>query len=302
MPPAEGAWRIHIEPDDGAPVPTGTFEAFELPDDETEADVSLGLGLFGDPVTVEGTVAGGEQAAVLVIARTTWEPAEVEAGTLAFEGGDGQLSIIVEPSDQGRFTLELVPGTWTLTAAPVDATHGVAQPVEVVVSADGATPPVALELTDLVDVSGRIVAPDGTTPVPNATVEATFSEAWGTPSASYGVADALWTSMAATDDEGFWALPLARGTWSVTVVPPEGLGFARWTRELTVDDTATVDDLALVEAGVVSGRVLDEDGLPIAGARVAGWQVDAEQSTLLDEAVTNDEGAWRLVLPARLAP
>jgi len=302
VPPTDGEWRIHVEPDTDAPVPSGTFEPFTLQSDATGAEIALGFGELGDPVTVQGVVTGPSDRTVLVTARTTFGPAAVEPGALAFEGGSGEVEVVVEPDANGAFELKLVPGTWAITAAPIDASVGVAEPIEVEVIAGEPAAPIELALTEPIAVTGRIVAPDGTTPVPNATVEARFTSAWGTSNASYGVADALWTSTTATEEDGTWGLPLARGQWDLTVGPPDNLGYASWTTEIEVRDDGVVGDIALVEAGVVSGRILDEDATPIAGARVAGWQIVDGTSRLLDEAVTNDDGFWRLVLPARLEP
>lgn len=103
-----------------------------------------------------------------------------------------------------------------------------------------------------------------------------------------------------TDEAGhFTFLGLANGTWQVQVEKtgyvPLGTGQKEQPWRI-VEGTAIKDvTLRLTRAGVVTGRVLDTDGEPVAGANVTLKNPEAKPGTLsLPYAQTNDQGEYRL--------
>src|SRR5262249_2441054 len=122
------------------------------------------------------------------------------------------------------------------------------------------------------------------------------------------------TSQGQTDNEGHYAIGLPAGVFSwlrIGVVHP---GFAPhellWSGEEPIPDSYTVS----LERGVpIGGIVRDEQGRPIAGARVhlhvwarpprGGHEADPDQLNEIAAAVPDDQGRWRPeASPASAAP
>jgi hypothetical protein len=168
------------------------------------------------------------------------------------------------------------------------------------VSTAGPTAPAGPSTYATAIVSGRVISADDQAPLARARVVLT-----GTP---------LTEARAAiTDARGRFRLDrLPAGRFTVSV---SRTGFVTTTRgspdddapplELGPGDVHTDVDFELVPAGVIPGRVLDEDGAPFAGARVHAIRPrfggDRSGLVVAASAVTDDRGAFRLIgLPAAL--
>ena len=90
----------------------------------------------------------------------------------------------------------------------------------------------------------------------------------------YGVPSQLFGASGRTDEDGRFQVAAQPGQYRATAVPPEQLGHPRTTVDLEVGrgmvEGFTVE---LPDAGVVSGRVLDDLNEPLAGATVQAFAV-----------------------------
>src|SRR5437016_11665579 len=131
-------------------------------------------------------------------------------------------------------------------------------------------------------ITGRVVADDGGSPIPNARVSLTIAAA-GAP-------------VVLTDADGTFSFagpPSGRYT-----VAASKTGYAR--REVSSTGSQPIE-IRLIRSAVVSGRVVDEFGDPVLGARVVAETRSTAASTRPPVAVTDtdDRGEYRLIgLPA----
>ncbi len=143
-------------------------------------------------------------------------------------------------------------------------------------------------------LSGRVVTADSNTPVRAADLSIV------------GVTAGLSTRVASTDDEGRFDLPdVPAGTYTMQI---SKAGFVTATFgpkpgadqfNLSPGQHVKVDDLRLVRAGAVSGRVLDAFGEPIADVAVTAWRVQfltpAQRRVVSTKSFrTNDLGDFRV--------
>ena len=143
-------------------------------------------------------------------------------------------------------------------------------------------------------LSGRVVTADSNTPVRAADLSIV------------GVTAGLGTRVASTDDDGRFDLPdVPVGTYTMQI---SKAGFVTATFgpkpgadqfNLGPGQHVKVDDLRLVRAGAVSGRVLDAFGEPIADVAVTAWRVQfltpAQRRVVSTKSFrTNDLGDFRV--------
>jgi len=143
-------------------------------------------------------------------------------------------------------------------------------------------------------LSGRVVSADSNTPVRSADVTL------------IGATAGLGTKVASTDDEGRFDLPdVPAGTYTMQI---SKAGFVTSTFgpkpgadqfNLSPGQHVKVDDLRLVRAGAVTGRVLDTFGEPIADVAVTAWRVQfltpAQRRVVSTKSFrTNDLGEFRV--------
>jgi hypothetical protein len=143
-------------------------------------------------------------------------------------------------------------------------------------------------------LSGRVVAADSNTPVRSADLSLT------------GATAGLATKVASTDEEGRFDLQdVPVGTYTLQISKS---GFVTSTFgpkpgaeqfSLSPGQHVKVDDLRLVRAGAVSGRILDAFGEPIADVAVTAWRVQfltpAQRRVVSTRSFrTNDLGEFRV--------
>lgn len=152
----------------------------------------------------------------------------------------------------------------------------------------------AMQAPQTARLSGRVVAADSNTPVRSADLSI------------IGVTAGLGTKVASTDEEGRFDLPdVPVGTYTLQISKP---GFVTSTFgpkpgvdqfSLSAGQHVKVDDLRLVRAGAVSGRILDAFGEPIADVAVTAWRVQyltpAQRRVVSTRSFrTNDLGEFRV--------
>lgn len=143
-------------------------------------------------------------------------------------------------------------------------------------------------------LSGRVVTADSNTPVRSADLSL------------IGATAGLGTKVASTDEEGRFDLPdVPVGTYTLQISKP---GFVTSTFgpkpgadqfSLGPGQHVKVEDLRLVRAGAVSGRILDAFGEPIADVAVTAWRVQfltpAQRRVVSTRSFrTNDLGEFRV--------
>ncbi|MCB9680897.1 MAG: carboxypeptidase regulatory-like domain-containing protein [Alphaproteobacteria bacterium] len=174
----------------------------------------LGEGAF--PVTIEPAVT--VRGSILGEAITPWAVQAVsdgsgglptEAGpvaaTLTFREGATQAEVVTRSDDAGRFEVPLHPGLLSLTIVPDDPSY----PVDVrPISAYEPVVDLTLDIGRGVPIWGRVRDGSGV-PIPNAGV---------TASTLTGVQ----TSVATTDDAGWYELRVQPGGWRVSTTGPQG--------------------------------------------------------------------------------
>ena len=188
---------------------------------------------------------------------------------LLHEGADGSSRVRVERTDEGgRLTLELAPGTLRVAAWSADAT---ALPQQATLVAER-TEHVELALEPAFPVEGRVL--DATSGAPLAGAEVAF---W-----TFAESDRV-----RTDAQGRFRHPRFPAGAPAQQLAAQAAGYGRSVRYLRVQEggwklSAANDgetslrgsgtpflELELVPELRLRGRLLDADGTPLAGARVA---------------------------------
>src|SRR5579871_216688 len=238
--------------------------------------------------------------------------------------GDDPLPVVTRTDPSGMFTFVLAPGAYRLTAAraghvlrrapsvtvkPVTASVIDSVPAAAPAPA-AATPPVLLELVRGAQVSGRVTDPHGggvagarvhcvASVMDDLTVQSgplpLAAEAAALPS---GAGRALGSTRSAIADAHgrFTVDDLIPGRYRIEVA--EARFEPLRTDELTLapGERRELGPLALREGFPVTGRVLDEAGGPIEGARVTA-AAGADPSVAGLGTVTDGAGVFSIALP-----
>ncbi|MEM6993372.1 MAG: sigma-70 family RNA polymerase sigma factor [Myxococcota bacterium] len=196
----------------------------------------------------------------------------------------------------GSFQIDAVPpGEWKVVADGTDGSHGEVE-VEVEVD-DGGLEAVDVRLEARPSVSGKLVDEAGVA-VADATVSLMADVDPADPSAAFFARHAA--QKVTTDDEGqFMVVGVEAGAYRLSAVDRDGSGLTTTADpggapvEVT---TAAVADVALIvrrPTGVVSGRVVDQDGGALADAwvtvRASGQMIGAGGP---DPVAADDQGAF----------
>lgn len=92
----------------------------------------------------------------------------------------------------------------------------------------------------------------------------------------------------ATDDQGFFELELTPGSYDLTAVAPDALAYANFVE---VESGMAIIELVLTPGAVVTGKIVDNNGRTVAGAKVL---YTAENLTF--SAVTGSDGTYTIVV------
>ncbi|WP_224243506.1 carboxypeptidase regulatory-like domain-containing protein [Hyalangium gracile] len=192
-------------------------------------------------------------------------------------GGEEPQQTMTGPS--GSFSLEVVPGTLSLSARKGSLTGQLPKPLTI---AAGATvKDVKLVLSDACRLSGVVRRKSDGLPVPGALVDLTPHGAVGQ------------SGQSVTGEGGQYQVEAPCGTHDVTV---RALGHAeRSQRGLVLREGARSErDFELEESGTITGKVRRESGEPVAGAKVSFGSHPGFPSEDVAPALTGEDGRYVL--------
>lgn len=275
---AEGWWEVgELDPGEewvlraSAPgyAPASRIKLPQPPPAILEITLQRGKRIKGRVVATEGgdPVVGAEVAAALLASREVGGMAKVMTSERITQA---------EADGKGEFLLEGLPREGTITVEAT-APSFVPRKVEVDLSAHDEASPLTLPLSPAKDIAGKVLGPDER-PLPGVVVSCA-------PAVREMVMFGGTLRRSVSGPEGaFRCLDLAEGSYEVTATLPDG-GSAREVVEAGKGDVV----LRLGRPGAVEGRVLGEDGGPVAGARVLVFA--GRQSR---EGASDETGAFRV--------
>lgn len=241
----------------------------------TTKDVTL------SSANVTGTVEAPDgspiaNSSVAALDSSTHQPIQ---GVYAVSGSDGS------------FGLELPSGSYELVASPPsDDVAGWAQGTLDVTVGSGAVTAQVIKLA-VPTLTGRVLSPDGSAPLPKAVVSATMA-----PSGASGAGSTPTPPETATAaSNGVYGLDLPAGTYNVTVYPPtNSQGWVSATSTVTVPATNPTD-LRAAQADV-TGFVYAPDGAtPVENAEIT--VLDGSGNPVDATGTTGPDGSYGLLLP-----
>ena len=202
----------------------------------------------------------------------------------------GHETASVWTDDNGRYTLRVPEGRWTVVAAGRrDAREPtlVADPVEVV-GTGGASVDLAYGSLERVAVSLRVERDDGQA-VDDVPVRFTAVSLDGAPSGEL-VQEGRVT-------RGAIDLQIPPGTWTVEVLPEQSSDLTpyRTAEPLEIRGNGPLPPVTLAPFVSLTGTVTDAGGAPVAGGRVVCAEIDANDRSWTNFA--GDDGRFLLSLP-----
>lgn len=253
---------------------------------DVSAPVVLDLGALGAPVPFTG-----------VVADVTGVP--VVDAKLFINGslGGGSFAATVLTDAAGRFDEELRPGRYELVVVgPTPGNAGLL--AGYTVDLDVETSLIALNLPLRVLMSGAVLDAAGA-PVANATISLRrVGELGGEENpALEGLG---WTFTTVTDIDGSFSQYVDPGRYRVTIEPDSSTTRPRLSALLEVAEDSLVHRFTLPPSRVVAGRIVREDGQPVAGAAVSAYApFVGEDSVSLELGATQckADGSFELLLP-----
>jgi hypothetical protein len=299
-------FRVRAEGRGASSIPTLDFSTVTVsPENEASLNVVLSAGDLPPAVRVEGQVtvpsgAGTADALVLIEGRFAEAPdepgaAHVVSATVSVTLGAEELT------PDGRFSVALPPGSYEVVAASTRPGLGVTDAASLRVEAgeptDGSSGGLLLTLPPTVAATGRVVDALGTG-VSGASLSARLVRVAGRPASVFGVTQTLLGATAQTDAFGNWEMDLAPGQYELSVTAPAESGLAPSLVTARVIPSGSTVDVTLSPGGVVVGRVLAPEGAPLGGAVVEAWEGNSSTPRLLYSTVADEDGLYRLVLPA----
>lgn len=244
-----------------------------------EHDVSITLDITG---SISGTVvdkSGAPVAEAQVVAEPDWSGGVTDRAVWIIRGVQQTVA-----DQAGAFTFPGLPeGAYRIRAARPGASEAALGLSAGVVAKPGA-PPVKV----IVPVDGRAL---GKVQLEGGKAPFAFKLTLGDTNA---------VPFASTD--GSFVLPAAAGTYPLTITGP---GFVELTKQVTIDEGKDTDlgTITVKPGRSISGRVLDEHGVPVAKATVAagmlltGGGADLyinDESIGASDTETDDSGRFRL--------
>lgn len=229
--------------------------------------------VLDDASRLSGTLLDGE-GAPLPGARVVLRWLGPPAGTVGLEARRGGGSRSGTTDARGAFSFEeLAPGGVELSARAEGFLPG--DPVTREVPPDGEVTDVRLVLRRGAVVEGRVFDPSGA-PVAGARVN--VGRAGGT---------------AVSGDDGSYRIEgVPEGLRGLFAHHPQ---FRRFAREMQVEAGVNTEDVFLEDGWSVSGRTVDEDGEPVAGARVV-VRAETSRAPATYEAESGEDAAFRVVV------
>jgi len=285
-------------------LPVLDFSPYAFSREADDARVVLAIGDLALPARVTGRVldqggAGTAKAVVLIHGRQEAFPDEPGAQHVTHSVLSRALTS-EDLSVDGEFQVELPPGNYEMLAASTEPGAGVSfvvdltvEPGDVIYSGG----PLELQLSESTAVSGAVVDEQGV-PLSGVTVSAELRDIYSRPAELFPLTRALFGQTVESDASGDFELQLAPGTYSLTAVPAAESGLARKSEQFVVDGFNASLELQLEQGGAVAGRIVTSDGEPIAGATVEAWTADPTNPALIDRAVADERGQYRLVIAA----
>ena len=211
--------------------------------------------------------------------------AAVPGASIHLRSAAGGPLLHARSAPDGRFeATSLEGGPWSVTAEATRAVGGpesfgrriVAQATDV---AAGATD-VLLEFRDAAPIRGRVVRADGSAPAGRIRVQARLAP------------EGRWTLVSAVGADGAFRFEDATpGTWTLAVTDADTGAAMRIAGSADAEGGRT--DVRLVLAGdeVIAGRVVDDRGRPVEGARVTARQSAGAASR---DAVPDADGRFQI--------
>lgn len=311
--PYMGQELLRLAPPEGVTAPTMVWSRDGL-EVLTAGEATLDLRtLPSRVVVVEGIVAtaAGDPVPAEVIV-SSLEVASLEAGLLA------SFSVPARAGDDGKFVVNLLPGKYRVVVEPDPLTGLTASSAEWEISATASFQAGrVVELAEQGAIAGSVVvSTPGKPPLAGASVQAFSSPSRSATQAfkaQIGVPPHVpRASNGFTTETGRFDLVADPGTFDLSVRPANDTGFAWLVRPRVTVPNAGLGTLRL-PLPVVHQGVLTMGGQPLANARVGvyvfvggaseGYVTDAERADgvlQVAESVTDDRGAFRVLLPSQL--
>lgn len=276
----------------------------------------------GSPVVVHGHVEaaeGGKSLPADIIA-------ELEPGSNASTGIIAQFQAAATSDEQGRFTVELVPGTYRVTAVPKDGTTYALQTSNWTVAPTPSEQSGRLiAIPASTSLAGVVTSQNQNQPLANATILAVPSSLGKRPAfldklLGQAAATGVRSQMGMADAEGMFDLPLDPGVYDVTVRPPEDSGYPWAVRPLTkiVETSQPLTGIQVGNPVAYSGKVTvpgassDSPRAAMPGTllrffalfdennQLAEPDVPAVSAVEIGQTRADSTGRYRLLLPDRL--
>lgn len=227
--------------------------------------------LEGRTVDEDGKPVAGARVSVIPA-----EPAAMSRGFMLFTASASRSAV---SADDGSFLLEdVAPGIVELQASAAGKQSAELGNLEIRSGQDRKGVEVVLATAAVVE--GRVLA--GGRPVPGAGIQVVEPE--------MGAGRFFMTPRASSDGDGYYRLDgVAPGTRTLQV---EHKSYSKTVRELEVRAGENSLDFSLERGSEISGRVVDEDGRPVPGARIALFE--GFRSWDLPSATSGPDGSFTL--------
>jgi hypothetical protein len=260
-----------------------------------------------DHVIYNGRVAKSGAAARDPIegAALTFRSDDVFDGTT---GVHGSFRTTAMTNSDGTFSVDLLPGTYEVLVTPPSSRGDLAVLLQTSNRIEPSAEPLngmTFELEARRQLSGVVRTADERT-MSSAAIQATaLGRALEDAGEAVRASRYNRSGDTTSDPVGNFTLPLDVGVYDVVVKPPSESRFP-WIIHTAVPVIQSTEQNPRFEAPLpVSGRIVDEDGMPVAGAdlRAVGIvtepSTDTRRSVVVGRAVTDANGDYRLLLPPR---
>lgn len=297
LPGVSRSWRFEVTPGDGGdPQPYVRFAPFDLR--TLSDDLELLVSGWADPIEVTIDARGGDGDPLDAVGSLAATALPSTAGSPlgpAVESGVALVSTTALRDEEGALRIELQPGAVEVTLGALDGENGLRTfPARTVPAATTGLGSFTLPSRRRVVIDVR--DPLGT-PVRSARIDLEPRSIAATSGATLPLS--LFGASTATDAAGRGEVRVQPGQYDVEISGGRGaVAVAGVTFEQPVSTgTDASTEVVLDFAGVVGGRLLDPDGVPLAGVTVRAWRPDGAGARPLATGVTDHNGRYRLSLP-----